>query len=294
MRVTLPSGVEVEYQLNGPVDAPPVLLVMGLGAQLIHWPEGLVHRIAAGNRRVIRFDNRDAGLSTKFSDATVDMGALMGALMANDPASVADKVPYLLSHMSDDGFALLDHLGIQQAHVVGASMGGMIAQTMAIAHPERVLSLTSIMSNTGEVEYGSATPDAMGALLVPSPTDRVGYIDHAVQVAPAWMGTPDLDLDAVRAGAAHSWDRGLSPEGVSRQFGAIIASGSRADALRTLSVPTLIVHGADDPLVNVTGGQRGAALVPDAELLVLDRMGHDLPRHHWDTLAAAILKHTDR
>jgi pimeloyl-ACP methyl ester carboxylesterase len=195
--------------------------------------------------------------------------------------------------MADDGLGLLSALGIRQAHVVGASMGGMIAQTMAIEHPERVLTLTSMMSTTGEPQVGQPTPEALQALLTPAPSDRDGYI-AAAESWLIWRSRRYPDLPGARALAADSYDRCYYPVGVTRQLAAMIASGSRADALRELRVPTLVIHGRDDTLIAPNGGERTASLIPGARLLLVDDMGHDRPEPLWPVLRQAILDHTAR
>jgi pimeloyl-ACP methyl ester carboxylesterase len=193
--------------------------------------------------------------------------------------------------MSDDGLALLTALGIERAHVAGASMGGMIAQTMAIEHPQRLLTLTSMMSTTGEPEVGQSTPEARQALLTSVPADRAGYVDAAERTM-IWRSKRYTDVAAVRALAGESYDRCYCPEGVTRQLGAIIASGSRAEQLRRVTVPTLVMHGLDDTLIAPSGGERTAALIPDAHLLLVEDMGHDRPEPLWPQICGAILEHT--
>jgi len=280
------NGIDVEYEVFGAPDDEPLLLVMGLGAQLVEWPVELCDLLAERGYRVIRFDNRDVGLSTKFADATVDVAATFSAAMNGEPVDA----PYLLTDMAYDAFGLLDALELNAAHVVGASMGGMIAQTMAITRPERVRSLTSIMSTTGDPSVGKATSsDALNVLLQPPPTDREGYIEYATKVRQILSGPgfPFDHEDARRRGAT-SFDRSFYPIGVGRQLVAILASGDRTPALRHVRVPTLVIHGDADPLVGITGGQATASAVPDAELLVIEGMGHTLPAEVLPRVADAI------
>jgi pimeloyl-ACP methyl ester carboxylesterase len=279
-RTETPAGITLAYDTFGSPADPALLLVMGFGAQLIAWPPGLCERLAAPGRFVIRFDNRDCGLSTKFDGEAADAGAIAAA-----------AAPYTLSALSDDAFGLLTALGIERAHVVGASMGGMIAQTMAIEHPERLLTLTSMMSSTGEPEYGQSTPEALAALLEPSPSDRAGYV-KASRRAAIWRSKQYPELAEAEELAGESYDRCYYPEGVNRQLAAMIASGSRADGLRALAVPTLVIHGLEDTLIAPSGGERTAALIPDAQLLLLDGMGHDRPPPLWPTICDAILERT--
>lgn len=289
-RAALPSGIELEYEVTGPDGGRPLLLVMGFTAQLIGWPDGFCEHLVERGHRVIRFDNRDCGLSTKHDGVTVDLGAVLTAALGGQPDQLP-AVPYTLSDMAADAVGLLDHLGIERAHVVGASMGGMIAQHVAIEHPGRVRSLTSIMSMTGEPEHGSPMPEAAQVLLAPPPHDRDAYIEASERYT-VWMSKRFVDLDEVKAQAARSYDRSFYPEGANRQLAAIYASGSRADALAALTVPTLVVHGRDDTLIPATGGTRTAELVPGASLLLVADMGHDLPSPLWPLVTGAIAAHT--
>ena len=264
---------------------------MGFGAQMIAWHEDLCRALADRGRYVIRYDNRDCGLSTRFDDHPVDMGQFIAAVSSGDIPFALSMVPYRLQDMADDGLFLLTALGIERAHVMGASMGGMIAQTMAITHPERVLTLTSMMSSTGESEYGQPTPEAQAVLFSPRPADRDGYIAAAERDL-MWASKRYGDPAALRMLAASSYDRAYYPAGVGRQLGAMILSGSRADALKELQVPTLVIHGLDDTLIDPSGGQRTADLVPGAQLLLLPDMGHDRPRELWPRIVAAVEAHT--
>jgi len=284
--------MEIEYQTFGDPADPTLLLVMGLGGQMILWHEEFCEALAARGHHVVRFDNRDVGLSTKLDHA--GLPDVMGALSAVAQGRPIDA-PYRLRDMADDAAGLLDALDLESAHVVGASMGGMIAQTLAIEHPDRVLTLTSIMSTTGEPGLPQARPEAMGALLTPAPTERAAAIEHGLRL---WrtIGSPGFPFDEreVRERAALAFDRGQSPAGVARQLVAILASGSRRAALASVRAPTLVIHGAADPLIPVEAGRATAAAVPGAELLVIDGMGHDLPRALWPTFVDAIVKHAAR
>jgi pimeloyl-ACP methyl ester carboxylesterase len=268
-----------------------MLLVMGYGAQLIAWRRAFCERLAAGGRFVISFDNRDSGLSSKLDGQSPDVTTIIAAASAGDFERARELSPYTLSEMADDGFALLTALGIERAHVVGASMGGMIAQTMAIEQPERVLTLTSMMSTTGEPEFGQSTPEARRVLLAPPPADRAGYVDAAERLV-VWRAKKYPDLAGARELAGESYDRCYCPDGVTRQLAAMIAGGSRADGLRHLRVPTLVIHGLDDTLITPSGGERTAALVPGARLLLIEDMGHDRPVELWPQLCGAMLEHT--
>ncbi|MCP3853953.1 MAG: alpha/beta fold hydrolase [Actinomycetia bacterium] len=283
--------VELHYEEFGDGNDPPLLMVMGLGAQMIVWPDELCQGLVDRGFRVIRFDNRDVGMSTWFDGVEVDMAAAVTAGMMGQPF---DGAPYNLSDMAADAIGLLDHLDISQANIVGASMGGMIVQTMAIEHGDRIASLCSIMSNTGNPEFGAPTPDAMGALLSPGPTEREAAIEHSVGVSKVISSAAHFDEDDVRARAAAHYDRGFNPEGVTRQVAAIMASGSREEGLQALDLPTLVIHGAQDPLITPTGGERTAELVPDAELLMLEEMAHDLPIPLWGPIISSITSNVIR
>ena len=281
--------VELEYETFGDPADPALLLVMGLGAQLLSWPEGLCELLAEQHRfHVIRFDNRDSGLST-----FVDRGPQpdVGAILHGDPSSA----PYLIGDMALDACALLDALGVPRAHVVGASMGGMIVQQLAIDHPERVLSLCSIMSRPGDRESGNSTPEAGAVLMRPRGAGREAAIDAGV-TAYQVIGSPGYPDDpaALRARVAAGYDRSSRPDGFLRQFAAIVASPDRTPGLRQLTVPTLVIHGSDDPLIHRSGGEATAEAVPGAELLVLPGMGHSLPQELWAGIAEAVAANAAR
>ncbi|MCG8590582.1 MAG: alpha/beta fold hydrolase [Proteobacteria bacterium] len=287
---TAPSnGIELHYECFGDPGAAPLLLVMGLGGQMILWDEEFCEQLADRGYQVIRFDNRDVGCSTWFADAGVPNPLTVMQAVATGQSP---EVPYRLEDMAADTCGLLDHLGIERAHVVGASMGGMIAQSLAIANPERVRTLTSIMSTTGNPELPPAKPEVMQLLMSPSPTERQAVIEHSLQM---WkvIGSPGFPLDEerVRSRAARQFDRGFQPEGTARQMAAIVASGSRVDGLRELRVPTLVIHGVEDVLVPVSGGKDTADCVPDAKLLLIEGMGHDMPVAVWPQLLDAIDGH---
>lgn len=292
--ITSPAGITLEYDTFGSSSDPAVLLVMGFTAQMTGWYDAYCQRIADAGRFVIRFDNRDCGLSTKFDGQIPDMSIVLPA-MTSPSVEAAAKVRaialYTLSDMSDDAFSVLDGLGIQQAHIVGASMGGFIVQTMAIEHPERVLSLTSIMSTTGEPEFGTSTPEAQAALLTPKPTDRDGYIEESKSNL-VFMSKKYADLDKVRERAALAYDRSFYPEGAYRQMAAIIASGPRNEGLAKLTVAALVIHGLDDTLIQPSGGERTAELIPDSRLVLVEDMGHDQPEPLWPLICGEIIKHT--
>jgi pimeloyl-ACP methyl ester carboxylesterase len=282
------NGVEIAYETFGDPADPTILLIMGLGVQMLGWDEEFCRMLAERGYHVVRFDNRDVGHSTKIEGGRPPnvMAALAGDLSG---------ASYTLDDMADDTVGLLDELGIDAAHLVGASQGGMIAQTVAIRHPERVLSLTSIMSTTGDPAVGQPHPEAIPALLTRPPADRDGFVDFVVG---AWrvIGSPGFDVDesALRARAGASYDRGIYPDGTGRQLLAILVSGDRTRALRRLDVPTTVIHGIDDPLIDVSGGEATAAAVPGARLELIQGMGHDMPRQVWQRLVEMIVANAER
>lgn len=289
-RALLPSGIELEYDTFGSPSDPALLLVMGFTAQMTAWDEAFCRMLADGGFHVIRFDNRDCGLSTKLDGVAVDTGAVMAAAFGG---TEVPPVPYTLSDMASDAAGLLDHLGIECAHVMGASMGGMIAQHIAIEHRARVCSLVSVMSMTGEPEYGTPAPEAAEALFAPPPTSRDEYIDASPRWM-AWHSKRYRDESRTRELAARDFDRSFYPEGASRQLAAIYASGRRTEGLAALDVPTLVIHGRDDTLITPSGGFRTAELVPGAHLLYLADMGHDMPEPLWPVLVEAVVGHLRR
>ena len=293
MRVETSSGIVLEYDDFGNPADPTVLLIMGFGTQLLGWDAGFCRLLAARGRHVIRYDNRDCGLSTKRHDTPVDLLDFFTAATSGQLDRAEAMAPYSLRDMACDAIGLLQGLGIDRAHVVGSSMGGMIARKMAIEFPDSVLSLTSMMFSTGEPEYGQPTPEAQQVLFSARPADRGGYLAAAEREL-VWASRRYGDPAALRELAAASYDRCYYPAGVPRQLAAMILDGSRADALRTLDVPTLVIHGQDDTLINPSGGRRTAELVPDARLLLVEDMGHDRPRELWTCLVDAIHEHTER
>jgi pimeloyl-ACP methyl ester carboxylesterase len=281
------GDIEIAYQTLGDPSGSPLLLVMGLGMQLIHWDLELCKELAERGYHVIRFDNRDAGLSTTI-DAPVP--PIVRAM-----AGFHIDVPYLLHDMANDSFGLLDALGIERAHVVGASMGAMIGQTMAMENPERVLSLTSIMSTTGERRAGMPKLRVWSVLMRRAPSEREAFQDYFVRMFRI-IGSPGFPQDEprVRELAGATFDRAHKPEGSARQLAAILASGDRTPGLRRLRVPTTVIHGKDDPLIPFRGGVATARAIPGAELVAIPGMGHDLPREVWPKLHEALARNRER
>ena len=287
-RVVPANGIRIAYETFGDRGARPLLMVMGLGAPMLTWHPDMCELLAGRGFLVIRFDNRDVGRSTHLNEAP--QPDIRAALGHGDISSAA----YTLDDMAEDGFGLLDALGLTVAHVLGASLGGMIAQTMAVRHPERVLSLTSIMS-TPSPALANTTPEAGAALMRPPATSREGSITRSIDIARI-IGSPgyppDNEWRAELAGRI--WDQSVDPAGVMRQWMAILASGDRTEAVRGIRIPTLVVHGDSDPLVNVGAGRRTAELISGAELMVVPGLGHDLPRPVWPALADAVSALADR
>jgi pimeloyl-ACP methyl ester carboxylesterase len=282
------NSIEIAYEAFGDRDDPGLLLIMGVGAQMLHWDERFCRLLAGRGFHVIRFDNRDVGLSAKIEGGP---RADLEAALAGDASSAS----YTLADMAADAAGLLDHLEIAAAHVVGASMGGMIAQLLAINHPQRVLSLTSIMSTTGDRAVGRPRPEVLPVLTTPAPADRDGYVEYQVH-AYKMIGSPAFPPDEgyLRRRAGAVYDRCYYPDGFRRQLVAILASGDRTDALAGVRVPTLVIHGEDDPLIPFSGGEATAKAVPGARLLAIPGMGHDLPIELWPTIVDAIADNAER
>jgi pimeloyl-ACP methyl ester carboxylesterase len=286
MPTAVVNGIKIHHETIGDPADPTVLLIMGLGTQMIGWDIEFCRSLADRGFHVVRYDNRDVGLSTHF-DEPVDMMGLLGSFAGGDPV----EVPYLLTDMAADAAGLLDHLDVEQAHVVGVSMGGMIAQTLAIEHADRVLTLTSIMSTTGDPDVGAPTAEAMQAIMAPPATTREEAADTFVVHAHTWGSPAYVDEDRLRAISGAAYDRAHDPEGGMRQLAAVLASGSRSEALRGLAIPTLVVHGTEDKLVQPSGGERTAEVIADAKLVMVEGMGHDLPPQLWAQIIDAITTH---
>jgi pimeloyl-ACP methyl ester carboxylesterase len=283
------NGIEICYEIFGEPGAEPMLLIMGLGAQMIHWDDEFCRQLAARGFRVIRFDNRDIGKSSKMTGGKrLTPLELLKLRFLKIPVTA----PYRLYDMALDVIGLMDALDIKSAHLVGASMGGMIAQEIAIAFPQRLRSLTSIMSTTGNPKVPPPTREATAMLMAPPPTTKEEYFARFAQtwkVLRAGSFPEDEALD--RARAERTYERGLNPAGVGRQLRAILASGSRKERLRSVTAPTLVIHGTIDPLVRPEGGKDTAASISGAKLLMIEGMGHALPIPTWPQIIDAIDKH---
>jgi pimeloyl-ACP methyl ester carboxylesterase len=289
---TVPANeIDIVYDTFGDDSDPPMLLVMGLSTQMIGWHEEFCRQPSARGYWVIRFDNRDVGLSTKFDEAGVpDLMAIVRAMQTGEAAGLS--APYTLRDMADDAVGLLDALHVDSAHVVGVSMGGMIAQMMAIHYPERVRTLTSIMSTTGDPGLPPPKAEALPALLEAPPADRKAYIEHSRRIwRVLWGPGFAFDEDYVRERAGRAYDRSFYPAGGARQLAAVLASGSRKEALQSVTAPALVIHGRADPLVPVEGGIDTAEAVPEAELMIIEGMGHSLPPQTWPQIIEAIDGH---
>jgi pimeloyl-ACP methyl ester carboxylesterase len=285
------NNISIEYETFGNPSSPPILLIIGLGAQLIYWDEEFCRQLAEAGLYVIRFDNRDAGLSTKSEAAGVpDLMDVIGKLMSGQKVTP----PYAIEDMAADAVGLLDALNIDKAHICGMSMGGMIAQSLAIHYPQRVLSLTSIYSTTGNPHLPQPKPEVMGLLLTPPPQERKPFIQFHLDLFRAITGPRfGFDEEWVRNLMAREYDRAFCPQGAARQLVAILTQENRKASLQDVRVPTLIIHGDADPLVSVEAGRDTAKAVPGAELKIMEGMGHDLPHGEaWAQIAEDIIAHT--
>jgi pimeloyl-ACP methyl ester carboxylesterase len=283
------NGLDIYYEAHGPQDGEPILLIMGLGAQMTRWSPDLIGKLVAAGHPVIAYDNRDVGLSEKLDAAgPPDMAAVVTALRAGKAPAVA----YTLEEMAADAAGLLEALGIERAHIVGASMGGMIAQLVAANYPEKTLSLTSIMSTTGNPGLPPAKPEAMARLNTPAPDpnkDLEGFLSSAVEGAKVMAGKYPPDAEAVRAQSLGDFQRCHYPVGFQRQYAGVLASPDRRPKLRTIAAPTVVIHGEDDPLVPLAGGRDTAENIPGAELIIVPGVGHELPPPVLDVFVAGIL-----
>lgn len=286
----LPHGIDLAYESFGDPRDPAVLLVMGLGASMLFWSADFCGELADRGFRVVRFDNRDCGRSTWLDDPahTIGRGRLVKTFLG-----LERQVPYGISDFAADAVGLLDHLGVERAHVVGMSMGGMIAQTIAIEHPERTLSLTSISSTTGHRSVGQQHPKLLPTLLAGTGTTREDYLDHMVAMGPK-TGSPEFPTPAAenRAFAAACWEHGINRAGTLRHMVAVLTQPDRTAALGAVRVPSLVIHGAADVMVLPSGGRATADALPAAQYLVVPGMGHDLPRALWPVFHDAIVATT--
>jgi pimeloyl-ACP methyl ester carboxylesterase len=285
-QIATANGIEIAYDDIGDPDGEPMLLIMGLATQLIHWDEAFCEMLGERGYRVIRFDNRDAGHSTKIEGERISTAKMLLGL--GEPA-------YKLRDMADDAAGLLDHLGLESAHVVGVSMGGMIAQAMAIGHRERVRSLGSIMSSTGNRRLGLPRWRAFGTLLAAPPRGRDAYADRAVKTFKV-IGSPGYPMneERFRAMALAAYDRCFYPRGVARQLHAITSSADRTRRLREVRAPTVVIHGDKDPLVRPAGGRAVAKAVPGSHLCLIEGMGHDLPPAVWPQIVEQLDRNAQR
>jgi len=274
------------YETFGDPTDPAILLIMGLGTQMVAWREDFCRQLVDRGFFVIRYDNRDSGRSTSMKGRPITMREMV-TRRVKEPA-------YTLEEMADDAVGLLDHLNIQQAHVVGASMGGMIAQHVALRHPGRVLSVTSIMSTTGHRLVGQPKLAVIPLFLSKPTGGKDEYIERAVKLFKAVGAKNGFDEDYVREGAALAWERGINMAGTGRQLAAITADGNRTQRLKRIDVPTLVIHGKDDRLIAPSGGKATAKAIKGAKLLLVDDMGHDLPRPVWPKIIDAIVENTSR
>jgi pimeloyl-ACP methyl ester carboxylesterase len=287
MAVARNGSVEIYYETFGDPADPTLVLVNGLGSQCINFRTEWCDRFVAKGFHVVRMDNRDVGLSTHFSEVTPDLAGLIAALTAGEPADA----PYRLSDMAADVVAVLDALGVERAHVMGLSMGGMIVQALAIEHPERLRSMTSVMSTTGELDVGQASAEARTRLFAPPATNRESAIANHLAGLRIWGSPGKVDEDAQARFAGEAYDRAFDPAGVGRQIMAVTASGSRAEGLKDVQVPTLVLHGSADALIDPSGGRRTAELVPGARFVLMEGMGHDYPQAYWDQWVELVTDH---
>ncbi len=282
------GDVRIYYETFGSSSLPPLLLVNGLGSQCINYRSEWCERFAAAGHFVIRYDNRDVGLSSKFTKTPPDVVKVVRDLAEGRPVDV----PYRLGDMAADGLSVLDDLAIDRAHVMGVSMGGMIVQTLSIDHPDRLLTMTSVMSTTGDTDVGRPTPEAQSRIMAPPAHDRDEFIAAHLAGLRIWGSPACFDEERLTANAVEAFDRCFDPAGTARQMMAIIASGSRTAALGGVRVPTLVLHGDADTLVDPSGGRRTAEAIPGARFVLLEGMGHDYPPQYWDRIIELVGTHT--
>ncbi len=277
------SSYDIAYEVYGTTTDPVVLLVNGLGSQMLGYRVAFCRRLVAAGFCAVRYDNRDVGASSK-TQGTPPAPSEIRALLSSEGRV---HVPYSIADMAGDGIAVLDAIGVDRAHAFGMSMGGMIVQTMALHHPDRLLTMTSVMSSTGDPRVGRATPEAAAMLVAPRPDDLEGAIEMDVAERRLEAGA-HFDEDEVRSYVRAQYERCHHPAGLAFQYAAVVADGDRTTRLGSITTPTLVIHGAMDPLITVSGGEATADAIPGARLLVIDTMGHDLAEPVWDTCIAAL------
>jgi pimeloyl-ACP methyl ester carboxylesterase len=286
-RAKVSTGIELEYEVFGEAEAPTMVLVMGFAMQMIAWDERFCEALAARGYRVVRFDNRDVGKSTKLEHAGVPN--FMRVVTGDRSAA-----PYAVEDMADDLAALVVALGVPAAHVVGVSMGGFIVQEAAIRHPGRILSVASIMSSTGDRSVGAADPEVLAVLMAPPPPDREGTIEHALALWRVVGSRMSFDEERIRRRAGLAWDRDHDSTGVARQAAAIFTQRDRTADLARVRVPAVVIHGAEDRLIDVSGGEATARAISGARLVIVPGMAHDLPEGVWGTILDAIVDNARR
>ena len=287
MPVARNGDVSIYYESIGDASDPPLLIINGLGSQCTNYRPEWCQMFVAEGLRVIRFDNRDVGLSTHFDDVAPDLTGVLGALSAGEPPPLA----YTLADMATDAIAVLNALDLSTAHVMGLSMGGMITQHLAISHADRLRSITSVMSSTGDSDVGQASPEAAELMTSPSPVGRDGYIARTIKGLHTW-GSPDWQDDERTATiAGEAYDRAFDPAGQARQYLAILCDGSRTAALGSVSLPALVMHGSADRLVDPSGGRRTAEAIPGARFELIEGMGHDYPPAVWPRWVELVTTH---
>jgi len=286
------NGIQIEYDTFGDSTSPPLLLIMGLGAQMIAWREDFCKLLVEKGLYVIRFDNRDIGLSTKFEELGIPDTAAAATALFQDGKKI--EFAYTLDEMADDAVGLLDALGIEKANICGASMGAAITQTIGYRHPSRALSLIPIMGTTGNPELPAAKPEALAVLFTPAPDQREAYIDHRMNTWKTLWGTLPFDEEDIRKRSSIEYDRSYYPQGIARQLMATLAHGNRRPRLASVASPTLVIHGVEDPLVPVEGGKDTADAIPGAEILLIEGMGHCLPKAIWPRITDAIANHVSK
>lgn len=284
MAIAKINQVQIAYDTFGSAVNPALVLILGLGVQMIAWPDEICMELADSGFYVIRFDNRDSGLSTNFDE--YGLPNLLAGLAGDDSTA-----PYRLSDMAKDCVDLLGYLGVVQAHVVGVSMGGMIAQQAVINFPDRFLSLCSIMSTTGSREVGQASPEAVSALLQPVAQDKESAIARSVEISRVIASSKYFDPERARDLAVRSYERNHNPNGVARQLMAILVSPDRTSDLQKVEIPTLVIHGLADRLVDLSGGIATANAIPNAKFMTIEDMGHDIPIELWPIVRDAIVAH---